>query len=211
MSDGIWDPGFGIRKNASNPQSRITNPDMQQPSCNTACPPSSAYARSGFGETPADECCGRKKLPFAEYSVVKDQTRGATPPDPRSLTRRDPQARLRSLAKARAVRNTEVAKLITSALRPERVSPKLDTSQGGRAQRPERTSAREGLMSLTRIAESFFKEPDPPSRDALRRTTFAPLACQPKLVVVHRAKVGGEYRARTGDLLVANQALSQLS
>ena len=25
------------------------------------------------------------------------------------------------------------------------------------------------------------------------------------------AKVGGEYRARTGDLLVANQALSQLS
>ena len=28
---------------------------------------------------------------------------------------------------------------------------------------------------------------------------------------VFRAKVGGEYRARTGDLLVANQALSQLS
>ena len=26
-----------------------------------------------------------------------------------------------------------------------------------------------------------------------------------------RAKAGGEYRARTGDLLVANQALSQLS
>ncbi len=42
----------------------------------------------------------------------------------------------------------------------------------------------------------------PPSRVALRRTTFADL---------RRAKVGGEYRARTGDLLVANQALSQLS
>ena len=28
---------------------------------------------------------------------------------------------------------------------------------------------------------------------------------------LRRAKVGGEYRARTGDLLVANQALSQLS
>jgi hypothetical protein len=26
-----------------------------------------------------------------------------------------------------------------------------------------------------------------------------------------RAELGGEYRARTGDLLVANQALSQLS
>ena len=25
------------------------------------------------GETTADECCGRKKLPCAEYSVVKDQ------------------------------------------------------------------------------------------------------------------------------------------
>jgi hypothetical protein len=27
----------------------------------------------------------------------------------------------------------------------------------------------------------------------------------------HASKAGGEYRARTGDLLVANQALSQLS
>ena len=34
--------------------------------CNTACPPSRLAAT-------ADECCGRKKLPCAEYSVVKDQ------------------------------------------------------------------------------------------------------------------------------------------
>ena len=34
-------------------------------------------------------------------------------------------------------------------------------------------------------------------------------ACQPQLP--KGAKIGGEYRARTGDLLVANQALSQLS
>jgi hypothetical protein len=27
----------------------------------------------------------------------------------------------------------------------------------------------------------------------------------------HSAQAGGEYRSRTGDLLVANQALSQLS
>ena len=41
----------------------------------------------------------------------------------------------------------------------------------------------------------------------------ADLACQTeaRLTVRRRAKVGGEYRARTGDLLVANQALSQLS
>ena len=31
------------------------------------------------------------------------------------------------------------------------------------------------------------------------------------LRLVQQAKAGGEYRARTGDLLVANQALSQLS
>jgi hypothetical protein len=51
------------------------------------------------------------------------------------------------------------------------------------------------------------------------------LACQPSLgarlravalrratsAFRRRAEVGGEYRARTGDLLVANQALSQLS
>ena len=39
------------------------------------------------------------------------------------------------------------------------------------------------------------------------------LAGHPKLALakLRRAKDGGEYRARTGDLLVANQALSQLS
>ena len=47
------------------------------------------------------------------------------------------------------------------------------------------------------------------STSQLLRAT-SQLACQPKLVV-QRAKVGGEYRSRTGDLLVANQALSQLS
>ena len=34
-------------------------------------------------------CCGRKKLPFAEYSVVKDQV-GATPPTPPARTRTEP-------------------------------------------------------------------------------------------------------------------------
>src|SRR5262245_31190966 len=63
----------------------------------------------------------------------------------------------------------------------------------------------------------------PPSRFALRwtgspsvargsvlRPTFAK-ATVGILRVHSRAKDGGEYRARTGDLLVANQALSQLS
>ena len=71
--------------------------------------------------------CGRKKLPFAEYSVVKDQPGGLRPPDPplvargapsphslprRSLTRRSPKARLRSLAKAKGpFRSTEAANI----------------------------------------------------------------------------------------------------
>jgi hypothetical protein len=42
---------------------------------------------------------------------------------------------------------------------------------------------------------------------------FRLTARHPKLALakLRRAKDGGEYRARTGDLLVANQALSQLS
>ena len=45
----------------------------------------------------------------------------------------------------------------------------------------------------------------------LRRATFAWLANRRSRPLAPRAKAGGEYRARTGDLLVANQALSQLS
>ena len=48
----------------------------------------------------------------------------------------------------------------------------------------------------------------PPSRS--RASAWQPsLACP--AVAPQGAKAGGEYRARTGDLLVANQALSQLS
>ena len=49
----------------------------------------------------------------------------------------------------------------------------------------------------------------PPSRRALRRDSLRWLARPKQRASV--AKAGGEYRDRTGDLLVANQALSQLS
>jgi hypothetical protein len=58
------------------------------------------------------------------------------------------------------------------------------------------------------------------SSDAILRVglklwpAFATWLAQPKprfRVSYGEAKAGGEYRARTGDLLVANQALSQLS
>ena|SRR5689334_20897977 len=141
--------------------------------------------------------CGRKKLPFAEYSVVKDQPGGLRPPDPRSLTRRGPKARLRSLAKAKGpFRSTEAANIDyvlawsvrhNSGAQPAEASNNqaMDVGEG----RPD---------GLTRSPRTFQRTPailwpaNPPSRFALRRD-------------------GGEYRSRTGDLLVANQALSQLS
>ena len=51
------------------------------------------------------------------------------------------------------------------------------------------------------------------SRDLRRPVDSVYVARQPKPAYASAplAKAGGEYRARTGDLLVANQALSQLS
>ena len=84
------------------------------------------------------------------------------------------------------------------------------SSRALRRSRP--TSVRERPRGLTHSPKLFQRAlVRPPSLFELRWTTFAELACQPKLAVSQRAKVGGEYRARTGDLLVANQALSQLS
>ena len=57
------------------------------------------------------------------------------------------------------------------------------------------------------LAETLFKEPV--RLRALRFGVTASVACQ--AVAPQGAEAGGEYRARTGDLLVANQALSQLS
>src|SRR5438876_243498 len=55
--------------------------------CNTACP--SAFA-SCEASARRFECCGRKKLPFAEYSVVKDLSEGCAPRTPRSVARGAP-------------------------------------------------------------------------------------------------------------------------
>ena len=66
------------------------------------------------------------------------------------------------------------------------------------------------FISLT-PSPKLFKEPavtSPPSR-CRASARQPPLAC--RAVAPQGAEAGGEYRARTGDLLVANQALSQLS
>lgn len=89
--------------------------------------------------------CGRKKLPFAGYSIVKD--RSGLRPEPHAVAR----------------------------------------SANGLAPLPRAARSR----SLPRLA-SLARRVDGSLRSA-------------------RLKHSGEYRARTGDLLVANQALSQLS
>jgi hypothetical protein len=100
--------------------------------------------------------CGRKKLPFAGYSIVKERV---------------------VLAGRRSSAGTSYPTRVACAMQARRF----------------------GFVN---------------------RSTFArgAVACHPKLAsLAHRigrarqSGGGGEYRARTGDLLVANQALSQLS
>jgi hypothetical protein len=80
--------------------------------CNTACPPPSAFASFDAWARLRRECCGRKKLPFAEYSVVKDQRGGFAPKPPLGRSR-GPDAPLRSLARESACGMQ--ANLLTSA------------------------------------------------------------------------------------------------
>ena len=103
------------------------------------CEPPALAGAVATGSTLAseDRICGRKKLPFAGYSVVKD---------PKTLRRR----------------------VVRRSCRPELLI--LRSRAAGRKQK------RKTVNPFARVRER-----------------------------------SGEYRARTGDLLVANQALSQLS
>jgi hypothetical protein len=63
------------------------------------------------------------------------------------------------------------------------------------------------LKSLTYLADNFQR-----TENFLGARLRIRLACLAEAAPCSGvAKAGGEYRARTGDLLVANQALSQLS
>ena len=100
--------------------------------------------------------CGRKKLPFAEYSVVKEP----------------------AVAAPWQFRPWSAARVARSPI----------------------------LIATKRIASGFTSAPASLSSGPGFGTEA--LAWTRDL---GEAKAGGEYRARTGDLLVANQALSQLS
>jgi hypothetical protein len=131
--------------------------------------------------------CGRKKLPFAGYSIVKDHSGGNRPaetfgdlgaisPGPPSLAHsRGPKAPLRSLA----------------------LSLKLPASLLGECRLHGQLLSHLYVPASLVLSEGWLANRSPP-----------PLARDSR--ELRWAKVG-EYRARTGDLLVANQALSQLS
>ena len=71
-------------------------------------------------------------------------------------------------------------------------------------------------IQLSKNSASALRASARQARDLLaRHSPISFMACPPKrsldATASSDAKTGGEYRARTGDLLVANQALSQLS
>ena len=98
------------------------------------------------------DLCGRKKLPFAGYSIVKE-------------------------------RRLEASGCQLAA-----------TSQ------MERPRARRASLQNRRHLPTLPSHP-----------CEAGLLTEADFAVAPASEAGGEYRARTGDLLVANQALSQLS
>jgi hypothetical protein len=119
--------------------------------------------------------CGRKKLPFAGYSVVKDLEASSC--------------------------QRSAASHLERRLRDELLSKTFLAQTFG----PPSPLRGYGETTFAWLA-------NPPPRFALRWTSRLGLPTEARSGDQRqRAKVGGEYRARTGDLLVANQALSQLS
>ena len=127
--------------------------------------------------------CGRKKLPFAGYSVVKERAFEAAAFQPW-------RARLRR------------GQLLSNLSGFDRERVPLDRPSPILPARDHRDQA--GPFAFAAIG-SFGA-----TSSIISRAPIFPSGL-PSRSSRQRAKAGGEYRARTGDLLVANQALSQLS
>jgi len=118
--------------------------------------------------------CGRKKLPFAEYSVVKDHSGGKYHP-------------------AESFGDRGVFSPGT---------PFAHSLAGPQSPTPLVRAVGDRFDHRQKISKSF----EPSGRAGVSGVPARPGARQSRAF-----NDGGEYRARTGDLLVANQALSQLS
>ena len=151
-------------------------------------------------------CVWSEKLPFAGYSVVKDhpgeyslgcrwRPRDCSPGPPGSLHSRGPK----SPAPFRSPRRTHFTHLLAVMFRaPELLilSPAL-----------ARCKAKRQVTCLL----SSTRRPDRARCAGQRRGGACGAPAERECRGHSQTKPGGEYRARTGDLLVANQALSQLS
>jgi hypothetical protein len=168
--------------------------------------------------------CGRKKLPFAGYSVVKERSSKLQPCGCGRSACALPGHGVTASLQTLLARSTPA---LHSYCRAPCHSPELLilTSPGGDCKqnrrifltcyRPSvrsghlhscpRSTAEAGEQNLASAAQSLLPRPFP---GWLANRSFVQLRPRPD---GRRAKAGGEYRARTGDLLVANQALSQLS
>ena len=133
--------------------------------------------------------------------------RGALPPEPLWLPRLwGPKAPCHSVAllarrAARVVNSSSISSSSRASFDSARDAPSLP--RGG-AQCPAPLRRPSTLLRTSRALP----------RDGATPCVAFPTRFSACLAVAHgasQAKAGGEYRARTGDLLVANQALSQLS
>ena len=140
------------------------------------------------------------KLPFVEYSVVKYQM-GLTPQTPGGRYAGTPNAPLR-VRRGALCAPWDHRKLTLVVPVPLGAAPQ---TPGGRyAGTPSAPLRRRRCVLCTPWGTSALVRVVPLSLGAFapNRRPVASATVQP---------TGGEYRARTGDLLVANQALSQLS
>ena len=170
----------------------------------------------------------RKKLPFAGYSVVKDQPGDCVPPDPlaRSLagTPRSPlrcrgaspcssAQTLASLLGRRSAKGAKVAVREPASLPLGRVSQSMFrlrpvSCPTSSRLHPTARCCRLGCLASVHLRQTLTPFAAPVDILRARSSWLAIRSCERS---ERLAKDGGEYRARTGDLLVANQALSQLS
>ncbi len=175
--------------------------------------------------------CGSEKLPFAGYSVVKDQPGDFVPPDPLATSLARPLAprsapsgaRPRALklqpGELRSARTPSTRSLVGTPRSPLRSRGR--TRFRSRAWRPrdrlrlQPAHSRRAFVAPLRLRgrrRDRLKLSSPKLSDSpeIPRSICSGLPSRSSRRQP-RAKAGGEYRARTGDLLVANQALSQLS
>ena len=131
--------------------------------------------------------CGRKKLPCAEYPVVKDQSCQASP------------GNLFTSGTGRSATRAALKPSVPTSVQ-ERLAPHHST---------ETFSAFAAYSSFGATGADYLERT--PSCQRSLSPLRAGLPSRSRVSCYGAAEAGGEYRSRTGDLLVANQALSQLS